>query len=253
VSIIARLFPTIKTAKAKIAEPKTIILYDGREILVHFKKMAQSKRLRLRVNKDGKSVIVTMPKSQNIGAALKFAQNAKSWIQEQLSKHEIAQPFVIGGDIPIFGKKTILQIAAPRSKMILLQGEAVQTLIIGSLPENFSEKTKSALKKLAHEAALTHVKIFEPKLEKQITKLRITDTKSRWGSCSHDGVVSLCWRLVFAPIDVFHYVLAHELAHLTQMNHSPKFWQEVERLMPNYKIHRDWLRKNGMMLHRIGN
>lgn len=247
VTFISKLFKN-----PDLQNPQPLKLENGFEILVHFKKLKQSKRMRLRIGKDGKSVIVTLPLKQSIKNALQFAKSANDWILKNLEKSPQSISFQIDGDIPIFGKKTILKIAPPRTKMALVKNEDEQILIIPSKPENFSEKTKSALKKLAMEAALTHIKILDSKLLKSPNKIRITDTKSRWGSCSHDGIISLCWRLIFAPPDIFHYVIAHELAHLKEMNHSPNFWAEVARLFPNYKIHQKWLKQNGPMLHRIG-
>ena len=81
-----------------------------------------------------------------------------------------------------------------------------------------------------------------------IKQLRFGDPRSRWGSCSSDGRISLSWRLIMAPDDVRHYVVVHELAHLTHMNHSPAFWQEVTRLGGDIR-HRHWLKHNGMRLH----
>ncbi|MDB2415501.1 M48 family metallopeptidase, partial [Rickettsiales bacterium] len=77
----------------------------------------------------------------------------------------------------------------------------------------------------------------------------IKDTKSRWGSCSSNGNLSFCWKLVLAPEEVFKYVIAHEVSHLKHMNHSPEFWKQVQSLMPNYKTHCKWLKLNGHNLH----
>lgn len=243
---------------------------------MHLKPMAQSRRLKMRIDKNG-GLLVTMPLRCAQSLAIKFVREHEGWIEAQLSKQTKRIEFIAGGNIPIFGVKTRLEITPPRTKMKLVRlnpplftgdGDRVkrggggtstanvandeQILFIPSLPENFPEKTKSALKKLALEAAHTHLKILEPKIERKFAKIRITDTKSRWGSCSHDGVISLCWRLILAPPDVFHYVIAHEIAHLKEMNHSPAFWRECERLMSSFKTHRAWLKKNGSMLHSIG-
>ena len=72
------------------------------------------------------------------------------------------------------------------------------------------------------------------------------------GSCSHDGNLSFCWRLVMAPAQVLDYVVAHEVAHLVEHNHSPKFWQAVARLTEDVDGPREWLRLNGEKLHRYG-
>jgi predicted metal-dependent hydrolase len=76
-------------------------------------------------------------------------------------------------------------------------------------------------------------------------QVRISSAKTRWGSCSPDGTLNFTWRLVMAPLDVIDYVVVHELAHLRVRDHSRKFWSVVEKIYPEYKKQRKWLRENG--------
>ena len=76
-------------------------------------------------------------------------------------------------------------------------------------------------------------------------RITIKDQKSRWGSCSEKSNLNFSWRLILMPIEVMDYVVVHELAHLKQMNHSQAFWEEVEKILPNYKEQRKWLKENG--------
>jgi predicted metal-dependent hydrolase len=87
-----------------------------------------------------------------------------------------------------------------------------------------------------------------------ITPKRVTikDTTSRWGSCAPDRSLALSWRLVMAPPFVQDYVVAHEVAHLRQMNHGPKFWSLVDELTPHAKAAIPWLRTQGSRLLRVG-
>ena len=78
--------------------------------------------------------------------------------------------------------------------------------------------------------------------------VRVRDTKSRWGSCSAEGGLSFCWRVIMAPESVVDYLVAHEVAHLVEMNHSKAFWKHVERLCPDYKSRRRWLKEHGHTL-----
>lgn len=80
------------------------------------------------------------------------------------------------------------------------------------------------------------------------TSIAIRDQRTRWGSCSSRGTLSFNYRLVFAPPRVLDYVVVHELCHLTHMNHSRDFWDMVERIMPDYKVHRRWLKEHGQEL-----
>ncbi len=80
------------------------------------------------------------------------------------------------------------------------------------------------------------------------TAVRITDATQRWGSCNHRGGLNFSWRLIQAPLEIVDYVIVHELVHLRQPDHSPKFWAKVEALMPDYKRRREWLRENERLL-----
>ncbi len=75
--------------------------------------------------------------------------------------------------------------------------------------------------------------------------ITIRDQKSRWGSCSSRGTLSFSYRLMFAPPRVLDYVVVHELCHLTHMNHSADFWGMVQRIMPDYRIYKQWLKDHG--------
>ena len=83
----------------------------------------------------------------------------------------------------------------------------------------------------------------------RVQKVTVRDTTSRWGSCSRTGHLSLSWRLALAPLFVADYVIAHEVAHLVQMNHSDAFWRVVETLSPDYEQAERWLKKNAAYLY----
>lgn len=88
-----------------------------------------------------------------------------------------------------------------------------------------------------------------PPLDVTLKHIRISDPKTRWGSCSSNGTLSFSWRLALAPRDVSFYVAVHELCHLKEMNHSGAFWKWVESLCPDYKRSRQWLKQEGFSLH----
>ena len=79
-------------------------------------------------------------------------------------------------------------------------------------------------------------------------QVKISQARTRWGSCGPTGALSFSWRLVMAPLRVIDYVVVHELAHLKVKNHSRDFWAEVKVLMPDYKVQLAWLKQNG---HRL--
>ncbi|MFC7689737.1 M48 family metallopeptidase [Paeniroseomonas aquatica] len=83
-------------------------------------------------------------------------------------------------------------------------------------------------------------------------RLLLKDTRSRWGSCAPDGTLAFSWRLVMAPGWVLDYVVAHEVAHLRELNHSPRFWDTLQQLTPNREAAVAWLKENGPALLRVG-
>ena len=89
------------------------------------------------------------------------------------------------------------------------------------------------------------VAYFAPLVGVDYHRITIRNQRSRWGSCSSDGNLNLNCLLMLVPPEVLDYVVVHELCHRKQMNHSPDFWREVEKVMPHYRQCRDWLKKNG--------
>ncbi|GGR97859.1 hypothetical protein GCM10008960_25690 [Deinococcus sedimenti] len=82
----------------------------------------------------------------------------------------------------------------------------------------------------------------------RLSAVHVSDTRTRWGSCSADGVIRLHWKLSRAPSEILHYVALHEAAHLLELNHSPRYWAHVTRLMPDWQTKRAWLREDGHTL-----
>ncbi len=82
----------------------------------------------------------------------------------------------------------------------------------------------------------------------KIQSLKLSSAKMKWGSCSRDGNIRLTWRLIMAPPEIIDYVIVHELAHIRHHNHSQDFWSLVESFLPDYKVHRKWLKYNGHLL-----
>ncbi len=91
---------------------------------------------------------------------------------------------------------------------------------------------------------------WAPLLGVSFGRVSVKDQRTLWGSCSREGNLNFSWRLALAPDEVLDYLVVHELAHRAQMNHSRRFWEVVERVCPEHRAHRRWLRKNAPALHR---
>ena len=79
-------------------------------------------------------------------------------------------------------------------------------------------------------------------------RIAIKAAKTRWGSCSAQGNLNFHWKLILMPPAILDYVVVHELAHRIEMNHSPRFWTQVERILPDYRERRRWLKENGGLI-----
>ena len=95
------------------------------------------------------------------------------------------------------------------------------------------------------DALIRHrIDFFSRMLNLPYKRIRITCAESRWGSCSEDNRMAFSYRLIMAPPDIIDYVIVHELMHIREKNHSSRFWQNVEDVMPSYKAQRRWLKDN---------
>jgi predicted metal-dependent hydrolase len=103
----------------------------------------------------------------------------------------------------------------------------------------------------AREDFQRRLELLSAKLGVNTPPLFLSSARTRWGSCNSRGEIRLNWRLIQAPPRIIHYVICHELAHLKEMNHSPKFWAWVERLCPDYPAARNELTAMSAQLHRI--
>lgn len=113
---------------------------------------------------------------------------------------------------------------------------------LSAVQKNYLE---NRYKEAAREYIPKRVAYYQPITGGDYTRITIRSQKTRWGSCSAKGTLSFNWRLMLAPPAILDYVVVHELCHLTHMNHSPAFWQAVEKAFPNYKDARKWLRDHG--------
>ena len=111
-------------------------------------------------------------------------------------------------------------------------------------PPPLAPEEEARLKALARDAFIERACRYARPMGVTFTRIRLSSAKTRWGSCSPRGNLSFNWRLIRAPVQILDYVVVHELAHLTEANHSPRFWKKVEEFCPNYKTARAWLRTN---------
>ena len=119
-------------------------------------------------------------------------------------------------------------------------------------PDPDAEKVRQLLRKELSARALMQIRQsidrWGPTVPMKPGRLTIREQKSRWGSLSSAGNLSFHWKLIMAPPEALEYVVIHELSHFLHFNHSARFWAEVEKRMPDYRVWKQWLKQNGALL-----
>jgi predicted metal-dependent hydrolase len=212
---------------------------------VTVKRSARARRLSLRVSRlDGK-VTLTLPTRTPLREGIAFVEEREIWLRQNLIKLAPEATVAAGGTVRYRGDE--LPVVAGAVKRAAIIGGALH------VPDAATAgvRAKAYLKLRARDALAEASDRYAGMVGRDYTRLSIRDTRSRWGSCSSEGVLMYSWRLIMAPSPVLDYVAAHEVAHLVEMNHSDAFWAVVARICPDYQTHRVWLRKNGDVLHRV--
>ena len=109
----------------------------------------------------------------------------------------------------------------------------------------YTDKERAEGRKRAAEIIEARCRYYAPVMGVSYGTVTIREQKTRWGSCSAKGNLNFNWKLVLMPQEILDYVVVHELAHRIQMNHSAAFWAEVEKILPDYKERKQWLKVNG--------
>tara|TARA_B100000686_G_scaffold354848_1_gene467663 strand:+ start:3832 stop:4542 length:711 start_codon:yes stop_codon:yes gene_type:complete len=226
-----------------------ITLDDGREIALAVRRSSRAKRVILNVNTNTGTVEIVLPKIATIDTGEKFALSQKHWISMQLARVRPPIPFAQGETFPLLGEKITIQLAEGYGILPILEKDR---LFVSGSGVNINDKVLRWCKAKALREIEPRALDMSRKLSRTPNRIAIRDTKSRWGSCSSAGNLNFSWRIVMAPEWVFNYVIAHEVSHLRELNHSSKFWGFVKQLNPHTNPARKWLRANGKKLHQYG-
>ncbi len=215
----------------------------------------RSRSLKIKVEDTGQVVVVT-PKWISDQKVKQYIKENEAWIQRALAKQSKKIQTETDTDILIFGKKYTKKIyqSQPLANTNLPMGISIQKniCIINHIPGSpiTQEKTKKTVERFLKNTAEKYIVPRTHQLAKamntSINKITLRQQKTRWGSCSSAGNLNFNWRLVHYPPEVIDYVIIHELAHRTHMDHSSSFWQLVARYDPDHLKHRNWLKKHGV-------
>ena len=197
------------------------------------------------VEKDG-TLTVRAPLRMKESDIQKFIEGKTDWIKRKQAKAlEDARParqYVEGETFLYLGKEIPLRIVRDQ-KPALVMGRVFK--LTKSAQPQARSYFEAWYRKQARVVLVERVAFFARSHKVKPKKIRISAAQTRWGSCSAKGTLSFTWRLVMAPLEIIDYVVVHELCHLEEMNHSKAFWAQVKSILPDYKMRRKWLKKNG--------
>lgn len=217
----------------------------GREIALTLRRSTRARRMTLRISQLDGRVTLTLPPRVSEREAMAFVREKHDWICKHLDARPDEVLVQLGAVLPVEGADRT--VVAGTGRAVRLEPDA---LVVPGAPNAVPRRALGFLKARARDRLASASDLYAARLGRPYSGLSIRDTRSRWGSCSSAGRLMYSWRLILAPPAVLDYVAAHEVAHLAQMNHSPAFWAEVERIHGPYAPLRAWLRTEGNALHR---
>ena len=234
-----------------------LLKVDGIHAPVEIRRHPTARRLTLRVSRTQRSVILTIPRTSDFQEADRFLARSVDWVRERLEGVPEPVGFAPGECIPLRGVPQEIVFAGPGAGRPIveeipgLRGCAPRLVVNGAI-EYAPRRLKDWFVAEAVRDLDARVAYHAKNLKLRARRLTVRDQKSRWGSCSSAGQLSFSWRLILAPPLVLDYVAAHEVAHLAEMNHGPRFWRLVKATMPALDEAKVWLRCHGAELYRYG-
>lgn len=210
--------------------------------------LRRSSRRSIGLSIDQRGLRVGAPQRARLGDIETLIRQHADWVLDKLTQWEnrpqpTTTPLCDGTLIPVFGTDIPLRLSHGRRASGRF--EAGQLHLTTSPTVDAPQALESVLK--AHARTVLHALLAEhaARLGVPTPPLRLSSARTRWGSCNSRGHIALNWRLVFMPLPIAVYVVCHELAHLKEMNHSPRFWSVVADLCPDWQSQRLALRQLG--------
>lgn len=220
----------------------------GKQVPLLLVRNARARRYVLRLRPDG-TARVTVPRGGSIAEARRFADRNLAWLEAQL-KRPPAQPpspleWRLGSEVLFRGEHARLEAEVNGANLIRLGPE---TLTVTNLADDLRPAIERHLRRLAERELPLRVMEFAAHHQLTVRCVTVRNQRSRWGSCSRRATISLNWRLIQTPPFVRDYIVLHELMHLREMNHSLRFWRQVEAVCPDYRVAEQWLKQHSRLL-----
>lgn len=224
------------------------VVVESTQAPICFVRNPRARRYFLRVRRDG-SVRVTIPRGGSLSFAADFAQKHAEWIQQELKRIRQAQQTCLwteGTEILFRGESVRLEVEFNGEMKLVRFSDQVLALPVQTA--DLRPSIEQYLWWLAGKELEVRTRELAAKHGLLVRRVVVRSQRSRWGSCSPRRTISLNWRLIQAPAWVRDYLIVHELMHLREMNHSPRFWSWVKAACPDYQAAEAWLDRHANLL-----
>ncbi len=210
----------------------------------------RARRVGLRIDSAERKVELILPRGVSERTGLRFLAAKRAWVAARLEALPQPVPFVEGAILPLLGvaHRICHELDPAAPPVTIVDGE----IRVRGDPVHLERRVRDHLVAAARAELVPRARRLAARIGRKVTRVNVRDTRSRWGSCSGRGNLSFSWRLIFAPEPVLEYVVAHEVAHLAEMNHGPRFWVLVESLAPGSAGQRAWLKQHRNRLLAYG-
>jgi len=244
--VLWNLFSGRPAVPAPAPEPITEFIPVGaREVSLRLVRHPRARRYLLRLLPDG-SARVTIPRGGSAAAARDFVQRQLPWLERQLQRLQqqpaVSAEWTAGKVIWFRGVETALR--SVETGWVQLGDERIRTGAAADL----RPAVQRHLHRLAARELPPRVLELAGRHGVTVTRVSVRNQRTRWGSCSRHGAISLNWRLIQTPEFVRDYVILHELMHRRQLNHSAHFWREVALACPEHETAERWLKQHSRLL-----
>jgi predicted metal-dependent hydrolase len=237
--------------KTVVRAKRELLKIDGKSVEVILRADPRARRFIVKVDPATGQVVVVSPTSRSLERALEFARGEKEWIAGRLANVPPPVRLAPGSEILFRGVQHQIRAGSGGRAPVWIDRDAPRaTIRVEGQSEHMPRRLLDWLKREARRKIDERVAEYSAQLGVKPKRITIRDTSSRWGSCSSTRTLSFSWRLILAPPSVLDYVVAHEVSHLRELNHRPRFWRLVETLGVDIDKSQRWLSENGTLLHR---
>lgn len=230
-------------------KPPGPLTVAGIPAALELREHARARRMTMRVDPARGLIRVVVPVGVPVPEVQRFVARHGDWVRSRLEALPPELPFADGAAVPVLGIEHTVRHLPTLSGGTRREDGA---LLVGGAAEHVARRVRDHLVGEARRLLGERARAKAALIGARVAAVTVRDTRSRWGSCSASGRLSFCWRLILAPEPVLDYVVAHEVAHLSEMNHSDRFWALCRTLTADVTGSRAWLKANGARLLRYG-